>query len=97
MASKLREALKKCVYELSPYCDGGCRRDDVLDEAKDALKEPVRNCEVGTPDEQSERFDAHCRRHMGCLSCPLRDADGSVPKHCEFRWAQMPYKEGGAS
>ncbi len=58
-----------------------------------ALAAPPRNCDVGTPDEHSARFDAHCRKHMGCLTCPLREADGSVPKHCEFRWAQCAHKE----
>ena len=55
-----------------------------------------RNCDVGTAEEQEERFDAHCRKHMGCLTCPLREKDGGVPKHCEFVWSQMPYEEGGA-
>ena len=58
-----------------------------------ALAKPQRNCDVGTPKEQSARFDAHCRKHMGCLTCPLREKDGGVPKHCELAWAQMPYKE----
>ena len=61
-----------------------------------ALAAPQRNCDVGTTKEQSARFDAHCRKHMGCLTCPLREKDGGVPKHCEFAWAQMPYEEGGA-
>ena len=54
----------------------------------------TRNCDVGTADEQSARFDAHCRKHMGCFTCPLREKDGGVPKHCELAWAQMPYGEG---
>ena len=61
-----------------------------------ALAAPPRNCDVGTTKEQSARFDAHCRKHMGCLTCPLREKDGCVPKHCEFAWAQMSYEEGGA-
>lgn len=69
----------------------------VLRTCEDALKKPPRNCDFGTPDEQSERFDAHCRKHMGCKTCPLREADGSVPKHCEFAWGAMPCAEGGAS
>ena len=60
----------------------------------DALAAPPRNCDIGTPEEQSECFDAHCRKHMGCLTCPLREKDGGVPKHCEFAWAQLPYDEG---
>lgn len=66
------------------------------EEVNSALAEPPRNYDVGTPEEQSARFDAHCRKHMGCLTCPLREKDGCVPKHCEFAWAQMPYEEGGA-
>ena len=61
-----------------------------------ALAAPPRNCDVGTAEEQSARFDAHCRKNMGCLTCPLREKDGGVPKHCEFAWSQMPYEEGGA-
>ena len=64
--------------------------------AKEALSAPPRNCDLGTTKEQSARFDAHCRKHMGCLTCPLREKDGGVPKHCELAWAQMPYDEGGA-
>lgn len=60
-----------------------------------ALSAPQRNCDVGTAEEQSARFDAHCRKHMGCLTCQLRENDGGVPKHCEFAWAQLPYEEGG--
>ena len=59
-----------------------------------ALAATPRNCDIGTPEEQSERFDAHCQKHMGCLTCPLREKDGGVPKHCEFAWAQLPYDEG---
>jgi len=61
-----------------------------------ALDAPQRQCDVGTPDEQSARFDAHCQKHMGCLTCPLREKDGSVPKHCEFAWGAMTYEKGGA-
>ena len=62
----------------------------------ESLKKSLRNCDVGTAAEQSSRFDTHCRKHMGCLTCPLREKDGGVPKHCEFAWAQMPY-EGGCA
>ena len=65
-------------------------------EADKILSAPPRNCDVGTPEEQSARFDAHCRKHIGCLTCPLREKDGGVHKHCEFAWAHMPYEEGCA-
>ncbi len=67
--------------------------EGLLSVVNEALSAPPRNCDVGTPKEQSARFDAHCRKHMGCLTCPLREKDGGVPKHCEFAWAQMPYEE----
>ena len=44
--AKLRDALRKCVYELEPFCDGGCRRDEVLEEARKALAAQQRNCDM---------------------------------------------------
>lgn len=58
-----------------------CHAKNVIDIT---LSAPPRNCNLGTTKEQSARFDAHCRKHMGCLTCPLREKDGGVPKHCEF-------------
>ena len=59
-----------------------------------ALSAPARNCDVGTAEEQSERFDKFCDTH-DCRrnDCPLFKADG-----CELAWAQMPYEaeEGDA-
>ena len=74
----------------------GAKGVKTLKDARTALVALPRNCDVGTPKEQSARFDAHCRKHMGCLTCPLREKDGGVPKHCELAWAQMLYEEGGA-
>ena len=100
MSSKLREALSDACYAMFNFLktqNGGYEEMAIaLDKAKAALSEPIRNCDVGTAEEQAERFDAHCRKHMGCLTCPLREKDGGVPKHCEFVWSQMPYEEGGA-
>ena len=62
---------------------------------KHALSAPPRNCDVGTAEEQSERYEkfcyAHRSREKGCGDCPLCD----IPC-CEFAWLQMPYEEGGA-
>ena len=69
---------------------------DLADDVLEVLQGVPRNCDVGTAEEQSERFDAHCRKHIGCITCPLREKDGGVPKHCEFAWEQMPYDEGDA-
>lgn len=101
-AHYIAERIRRNISELRKSgADIGKEANEMFDMIDDLAVEllkstPPRNCDVGTPDEQSARFDAHCRKHMGCLTCPLREADGSVPKHCEFRWAKMPYKEGGA-
>ena len=91
----MREALKEFVEYSNLVCKMGMFNRDrlvsITKKAHDAIAAPPRNCDVGTADEQSSRFDAHCRKHMGCLTCPLREKDGGVPKHCELAWAQMPY------
>ena len=55
-----------------------------------ALSEPDRNCDVGTADEQSKRYDEFCDIHDCRSDCPLFKADS-----CELAWAQMPYEEEG--
>ena len=107
--AKMREALENCASmgeqidnqlgssEDTVYAFRGerCLAHNISECARVALASPPRNCDVGAPEEQSERFDAHCRKHMGCLTCPLREKDGGVPKHCELAWAQMPYEGEG--
>lgn len=55
---------------------------------------PIRNCDVGTPEEQKERFEEFCDDEKGdrqhCRNCRLCNA-----QDCELAWAQMPYEEGG--
>ena len=58
---------------------------------------PIRNIDVGTPEEQAQRIDAFCKSHgtdengcYRCEECPLLGID-----RCELKWAQMPYDEGG--
>ena len=95
-AAAMREALLEASIALSDATHHHMTEDDAkecLAVVVAALSAPPRNCDVGTPKEQSARFDAHCRKHMGCLTCPLREKDGGVPKHCELAWSQMPYKE----
>ena len=107
-SAKMREALEKIANmgeqidcqlgssEETVYAfrNERCIAHNISECARSALSAPPRNCDLGTTKEQSARFDAHCRKHMGCLTCPLREKNGGVPKHCEFAWAQMPYEEG---
>lgn len=70
------------------------RGEKIRSEIKEALAEPIRNCDVGTPKEQSLRFDEFCYNHRsqekGCGDCPLLDGGPC----CELAWAHMPYEEG---
>ena len=115
--SAMREALKNLVDRTSEYikeCNpsiaGGCEIRRALENAKDALAAPPRNCEVGTAEEQSERFRAFCHSHMYGFNdprgyrckedCPVKMEIVRSDKlciYCQLVWAQMPYTEGGAS
>lgn len=61
--------------------------------AEAALSAPPRNCDVGTAEEQSDRFEAFCLRHKTCPPCPCKYTEKT---HCSINWARMPYEEGGA-
>ena len=70
----------------------------VIKKANAALAKPPRNCDVGTAEEQAERYGRYCdkftRDGMHCETCPCC---GKIPfGKCEFAWAQMPYTEEGA-
>ena len=107
--AKMREALEKIASmgEQIDYQLGSseetvyalkherCLAHNISECARSALSAPPRNCDVGTAEEQSERYEkfcyAHRSREKGCGDCPLCD----IPC-CEFAWLQMPYEEGGA-
>ena len=101
MSSKQREALSDACYAMFNFLKthyGSCYEDmaNALDKAKAALAEPIRNCDVGTAEEQYARVRAFCKRHkvgLRCVDCPV---NGMLPKNCALIWAQMPYEEGGA-
>ena len=70
--------------------------------AESALSAPPRNCDIGTPEEQSDRFYAFCGNHrfqsgikgMCSSLCPcIRCRDMC---NCLTKWSQMPYEKGGA-
>lgn len=102
---KLREALELCDKIMSDVVAG--TRDISPLEAFDemggiidkALAAPLRNCEVGSAEEQYERLESFCTRHFRyandnpCAGCPLFK-DDSLP--CVYRFLQMPYEKGGA-
>lgn len=64
---------------------------------------PLRQCDVGTAEDQAERFVKHCQSFLNrdgikaCVGCPCCGV--VMYWKCELAWAQTPYeaKEGGAS
>lgn len=105
--AKLREALEKISQRF--FENGyGQHRAELNDEDRrmieSALAEPPRQCDVGTADEQAERFENFCLQHIGCaeetggrhcVGCPLEKASRNTTQKCELYWAQMPHEEGG--
>lgn len=56
---------------------------------------PLRNCDVGTVDEQTKRYEKFCESHPYANGCGSRC--GTCPlnvKSCSLAWGQMPYSEG---
>lgn len=100
--NKLREAAEEIsrithTYRIvSTSADLGNDLTKIREIVEAALSAPAMNCEVGSVEEQSERFHAYCEEHKDndadCLYCPLFGKTGG---HCELAWAQMPYEEGG--
>lgn len=68
---------------------------DIIRECETALATPPRNCDIGTADEQAERYRNFCRSYQKCTECPCASRRAQSNSNCEFAWAQMPYKEGG--
>lgn len=63
------------------------------------LEMPKRNCDIGTAEEQTERFKQLCRKYRrgpgprtNCKGCPVSIESQHVG--CTFAWSQMPYKKG---
>ena len=104
--AKLREALemlRELLGDLlrlgdAEYHDDFSNFCDIIDAA---LSAPPRNCDVGTAQEQDERFHRFCVKHHtgSCAGCHNPVGDYTVAngvRECALVWAQMPYEEGGA-
>lgn len=81
----------------SPYA---VDEDGVMADVVDALARPRRNCDVGTPDEQANRFHDFCAGNSSGINgmckptCPCIDCFDKC--QCFAKWAQTPYSEKGA-
>ena len=88
-AAALREAVER-VKEIAIREWNAFRETAAMKEMHDicevALSKPPRNCDVGTAEEQDDRFVTWR------YSKPLREEFGLDA----LAWAQLPYEEGGA-
>jgi hypothetical protein len=92
-AAKMREALEK-VVEIAKREWNAFRETAAMYEMHKictaALAEPLRNCDVGTAEEQEERYIKLKREHVDrILRCPAEP--GSYFPDSLY-WAQMPYE-----
>lgn len=73
--------------------------EDVCDRMNKEVEigKPLRNCDVGTAEEQAKRFHSFCESNKqcgdvySCERCKLNSIED-----CELAWSQMPYEEGVA-
>lgn len=94
MTSKQREELQRISASFVTYPIGygflnlNCKMPlkEIKHIVDTILADPLRNCEVGTAEEQAERFDAYCDSHTNCAHCPL------AGQQCVLAWSQMPYE-----
>lgn len=95
----MREVLESVVKYLGDIVPTQ-REIGLVKSARAALAKPARNCDVGTADEQAERFENFCLQHIGCaeetggrhcVGCPLEKASRHITQKCELYWTQMPY------
>jgi hypothetical protein len=108
MSSKLREALERSTTRLKGVAD--CYPEirhlmqSQIEENDAALAEPLRNCDVGTAEEQYEQFILFCRRNSFRGVCNDSCKFASVSRRlgwqtigqarCFLFWGQMPYEKG---
>lgn len=98
MSSKLIEALEEVESILSTWIDHlppviQGEAQEAIYKAEAAFAEPLRNCDIGTAAEQSDRFKAFCDAYpLMCGECPFKDFR-NTHNDCAIAWAQMPYEE----
>jgi hypothetical protein len=64
----------------------------IITRAVELLGKPLRNCDVGTAEEQFDRQDKYCML-QDCHKCYTGDAAYECTK-CYAKWSQEPYKKG---
>lgn len=96
-AAAMREALARIENLADDYEQCGTKAgalDSIHELACAALAAPPRNCDVGTAEEQNNRFRKFCEKYPFCEGCKmpgrkmLHDIGGTK---CVLAWSQMPY------
>ena len=101
---KMMEALDK-IIAITTEWQGSIPFGEVRKIAEAARKLPLKNCDIGTADEQSERFRSFCNSHMYGFNAPVYRCKDDCPVkmeidnrsdklciYCQFVWAQIPYE-----
>ena len=93
-AAAMREALVR-IHNLTNSLDEECGVDpvDIRDIARSALAVPLRQCDVGSADEQLRRWRKFCKNFHYCVDCPADKKDG-ISADCFANWSQIPYYKG---
>lgn len=100
-AAKMREVVDEIrVAAMSDYVWDA---DYLIEKCNAALVEPPRNCDVGTEQEQQDRFREFCRHYESEGECGIGRSKAACPAFqggrnpdCSLWWAHMPFAEGGA-
>ena len=86
---KMREALQEFVdcWDNCNYAEMG---KQLVEQARAALAEPPRNCDVGNAEEQNYRHGLYCSKHdvNGDMEA---DCANNACSLCILKWCQMPY------
>lgn len=99
-AAKMLEALQKIVLltvkaGMSIRFEVAC--GIIASTARCALASTPRNCDVGTAEEQANRFKSFCKTHLSgtrnicSAQCPCVGCRSMF--HCLTKWSQMQYEE----
>ena len=98
--------IRENLVKDAPFLDEGEleNESDLADDVWEVLQTQLRQCDVGTAEEQIKRWVKFCQEHheywkpsksltaIQRCNCPCYEGNG-----CNyFIWAQMPYEEGGA-
>lgn len=86
------------IYDKYKYKEVSKIRDAIVN-ANITLSAPARNCDVGTEQEQQDRFREFCRHYESEGECGIGRYEAACPAFqggrnpdCSLWWAQMPYE-----